>query len=79
MLLAYELCGKTHILYILLYYLNVSCVLNTERNVNITPARIFIENYIAYVVFISVYRLEGILKPSMILNFINDKICTKRD
>lgn len=79
MLLAYELCGKNHILYILLYYLNVSCVLNIEQNVNIIPARIFVEKYIAYVVFISVYRLEGILKPSMILNFINDKICTKRD
>lgn len=78
MLPAYELCGKNHILYILLCYLNVNCVLNVEQNVNIIPARIFVEKYIAYMVFISFYRLEGILKPSMILNFINDKIYTKK-
>lgn len=59
-------------------YLNVNCVLNIEQNVNIIPARIFVEKYIAYMVFISFYRLEGILKPSMILNFINDKIYTKK-
>lgn len=32
---------KNHILYILLCYLNVSCVLNIEQNVNIIPARNF--------------------------------------
>lgn len=70
---------KNNILYILLYYLNVNCVLNIEQNVNIILARIFTEKYIAYVVFISFNRLEGMLKPNMILNFIYDKIDTKRD
>lgn len=32
---------KYHILYILLCYLNVSCVLNIEQNVNIISARNF--------------------------------------
>lgn len=70
---------KKCILYILLYYLNVNCVLNIEQNVNIILARIFTEKYIACVVFISFSRLEGMLKPNMILNFIYDKIDTKRD
>lgn len=79
MLLACELCGKKCILYILLYYLNVNCVLNIEQNVNIILARIFTEKYIVCVVFISFSRLEGMLKPNMILNFMYDKIDTRRD
>lgn len=77
MLPAYELCGK-NILYILLFSLNVSCVLNIEQNVNIIPARIFIEKYVTCMVLISFNRLEGILKPNTILDFVNGKIYTKR-
>lgn len=37
---------KNHISYVLLYYLNVGCVLNIEQNVNIILARILVEKNI---------------------------------